>query len=449
VTSPAPLNTLHHKQALTVLGQGKFGFSLGTVGHIPSDRLVRTGNEQGKLTSKVGGVADEDLFLEDKDCYRSKDVKEAASLISNILEGKMSLVEGKSLRDIKMKRVEHFIKDKLGVECRISQEGKEKLQAGGMIIENKEVNEKFGQEMREEEVTSSKINFDEYLNKKLEGGVENTVEVAVDGNPENERKQRLLKKEAERREFVKQALIFPDELVHEVHIGVDDIKQSGNEVAKTKMDAVENTVDEFPKPTIKENVQHCPSKAEDQESELSTKNPQSVVSDLSLSPDLIGYYTLTLPVPQGSDLNILTSLQEDISWFDTPVSILCLEDISGGALLEVRFKDGNMAMAVLQGLKHKYVGLAGDEEGKHADIVKDKETGLFTLCFTDSKRKRFKATMEKFKIYSKMSPVISRGLGADQVLVAFHTKEEAVLALKENFDNEEFPELHVATVSRG
>merc|ERR1719341_1579837 len=176
--------------------------------------------------------------------------------------------------------------------------------------------------------------------------------------------------------------------------------------------------------------------AEDQDTEVSSKNPPSVVSVLKLTPDLIGFYTLT-------------SLQEDISWFDTPVSILCMEGVSGGAVLEVRFRNEDMAVAVLQGLKHKYVGLAVDEDGNHADIVKDKETGLFTLCFTDSKRKRFKATMEKFKMYSKLIPVISRGLGADQVLVAFHTKEEAVLALKENFDNEEFPELHVAPVSRG
>ena len=29
---------------------------------------------------------------------------------------------------------------------------------------------------------------------------------------------------------------------------------------------------------------------------------------------------------------------------------------------------------------------------------------LLTVCFTDSQRKRYKATMEKFKIYSKLSP---------------------------------------------
>ena len=37
-----------------------------------------------------------------------------------------------------------------------------------------------------------------------------------------------------------------------------------------------------------------------------------------------------------------------------------------------------MAVAVLQGLKNKYVGLEGDKKGKLADIVKDKDTGLFT-----------------------------------------------------------------------
>ena len=47
-----------------------------------------------------------------------------------------------------------------------------------------------------------------------------------------------------------------------------------------------------------------------------------------LTPDLMGFYTLTLPVPQGSDLNIFSALQEDISWFDTPVSILCIENKS-------------------------------------------------------------------------------------------------------------------------
>ena len=248
----------------------------------------------------------------------------------------------------------------LGVECRLSKEGKDKLQAGGMIIENEEI----GQEKKRVEVTIS-TEFEEHQNNEVVKGVE--VENVV---------------------------------VDLLGIPVSSIDTS---------------------PSV----------------------------GCALTPDLMGFYTITLPVPKGSDLSIFSSLQEDISWFDTLVSLLCIENISEDAVLEVKFRDQDMAMAVLQGLNHKYPGLEGDETGKHADIVKDVETGLFTLCFTDSKRKRFKATMEKFRVYSKQSPVISRGLGAEQVLVAFHIKEEAVQALKENFDSEEFPELHVAPVSRG
>ena len=107
-----------------------------------------------------------------------------------------------------------------------------------------------------------------------------------------------------------------------------------------------------------------------------------------------------------------------------------------------------MTMAVLTGLEHKYPGLEGDVTGSHADIVPDRETGLYSLCFTDTHKKRYKATMEKFKEYSEQLPIISRGLAVDQVLVGFHKKDEAVEAFRQNQDNEEFPELHVAAGSR-
>ena len=51
-------------------------------------------------------------------------------------------------------------------------------------------------------------------------------------------------------------------------------------------------------------------------------------------------------------------------------------------------------------------------------------------------------------MYSNQLPVISRGLGAEQVIVGFHAKKEAVEAFRENMDSEEFLELHVASVSR-
>ena len=111
-------------------------------------------------------------------------------------------------------------------------------------------------------------------------------------------------------------------------------------------------------------------------------------------------------------------------------------------------RDKDMAMAVLSGLKHKYPGLEGDTTSTHVDILPDKKTGLYTLCFTDTKRLRYKATMERFKVYSKQPPVISRGLGKEQVLVGFHDKNDAVKAFSENLDSDEFPKLHIAPGSR-
>jgi len=172
---------------------------------------------------------------------------------------------------------------------------------------------------------------------------------------------------------------------------------------------------------------------------------ESYVPTKNLTQDFAGFFTLSIPVT-GSEPSI-SSVQEDISWFDTPVSILRV-DIGDTAFIEVKFKDESIAMAVLQGLQHKYPGFVGDDEGKFKDLVKDTQTGLFTLCFTDSKRKRFKATMEKFSTYDKELPVISRGLGNEQVLVGFHGKEGAVLALRENIECEDFPGLHVAPDSR-
>ena len=145
-----------------------------------------------------------------------------------------------------------------------------------------------------------------------------------------------------------------------------------------------------------------------------------------LTPDLIGLFTLTLPVSPGSDLVLLSSLQDDISWFDTPVSIMCMEnsEVVDVPLIEVKLRDKEMAMAVLTGLKHKYSGLEGDTTGSHADILPDKETGMYTLSFTDIKKKRYKGTMEKFREYSKQLPFISRGLGAEQVFVGFHANDQ-------------------------
>ena len=89
--------------------------------------------------------------------------------------------------------------------------------------------------------------------------------------------------------------------------------------------------------------------------------------------------------------------------------------------------------------------------GAHVDIMPDKETGLFTLMFHDKKRKKYSGTLARFKQFcsdSKSGPFISKGVGPQEVLVAYKVKDDAVKALKENLNNEEFPDLHVAPSSR-
>ena len=62
--------------------------------------------------------------------------------------------------------------------------------------------------------------------------------------------------------------------------------------------------------------------------------------------------------------------------------------------------------------------------------------------------KKYKATVDKFKMYSKHQPVISKGHGKDQVVVGFVDKNAAVEALRDNIDSFEFPKLHISPASR-
>merc|ERR1719233_488556 len=123
----------------------------GKFGHIPSPRLVRTGYKQCRVPVIARSkVVQEDLFLENKEWYRGKDVTEAAGIIKNILHGKGETVEGDTLREIKMKRVESFLKGKLGVVSELAEKKVKdtftKLREGGTKDEGKKVNNSSNQE---------------------------------------------------------------------------------------------------------------------------------------------------------------------------------------------------------------------------------------------------------------------------------------------------------------
>ena len=65
---------------------------------------------------------------------------------------------------------------------------------------------------------------------------------------------------------------------------------------------------------------------------------------------------------------MISALEEDVSWFEPPVSVLPVTDLSSGDLiLEVKMKDEAVAIATFQGLRFKYPGMDVDKTGILSD----------------------------------------------------------------------------------
>jgi len=379
------------------LGSGKFG-------HIPTARMVRTGYKKGKLPVITSSrVVEENLFLENKECYREKNVAEAAGIIKNILHGKGEKVEGDTLREIKMKRVESFLKDKLGVVSDLLDQQKTqdiltKLRKPGIKDEGKSDVESNCQENNNIMVNDlSSLVGNKTMDEELNEDEAELVLNDSDGVKEN-------------------------------------VEPENDKICSVSEDNVDLS-SETP-------VWRHDKDGAAMENETCVKQPPI------LTPDVLGLFTLMLSVPSDQDLDFLEELEEHISWFDTPVSMVRIGIEQGKTVIEVKMKDQDMAVAVLNGIKQTYPGLEGDTTGSQADIIPNKNTGLYTLCFTDTMKKRYKATMEKFQMYSKQRPIISKGLGKEQVLVGYVEKNAAIEALRDNICSAEFPKLHVAPVSR-
>ena len=92
-------------------------------------------------------------------------------------------------------------------------------------------------------------------------------------------------------------------------------------------------------------------KEEVEQEKLAEENPSE-----DLTPDSQGFFTLSIPFEaEGAELS--TKLEEDIAWYEVPVSVLTLEDPTAGSILEVKMKSKDLAIAAFRGLKDKYPGL--------------------------------------------------------------------------------------------
>ena len=217
-------------------GSFKYDFMVGKFGVLPSTRFIKNGYKIYKNPNKgPSSLSDSELFLDDQERYRNKKAEDAADEVKNILNGKDG-PQG-TLKDMKMRRVEKFLKGKLGVE---------------------------------------------------------DVEVLAGNNNGG-----------------------PNIFVNLVENG--SIVERFEEVGDLSQD--------------------------------------------SLTPDLLGLYTITVPVTKETQDSMISALEDDVSWFEPPVSVLPVIAMTGDHILEVKMKEMEVAIATFQGLKHKYPGMDVDKTG--------------------------------------------------------------------------------------
>ena len=234
---------------------------IGKFGVVPSNRILKNGYKLYKIPQKdPRNVDDIKLFLENKDQFRSKDVEAAADEVKSILNGKEDQLG--SLRELKMRRVELFLREQLGVE-----DLERKVRSCGQNI---------------------------FLNL-IENGKKNVLEEVED-------------KEVEK--------LTPDLLgLYTITVPCTPEVNVDPDVAKSFQ-----RLKDSPITTVRQD------------------NPSH---------------------------SFVSNLEDDVSWFQPPISILPVTDpVSGQSVLEVKMKSEEVTIAAFHGLKHKYNGMSIDKTGK-------------------------------------------------------------------------------------
>jgi len=193
-----------------------------------------------------------------------------------------------------------------------------------------------------------------------------------------------------------------------------------------------------------------PSEGDEKEAEKRFEDVTEMLPEENLSedltPDVRGFFTLSIPF-DAEDTGLSSKLEEDIAWYEVPVSVLPILDPEAGSVLEVKMKDKDLTIAAFVALKDKYPGLQLVKTGT-ADIIPDKMTGLYTLAFPNKNDLRYPGILEKFRQFCSSPnnpnthPVIKKGEVPQLVLVGFKQKEDAVRALNS------LEEVNVASSSR-
>ena len=226
----------------------KYDFLVGKFGVLPSDRMAREGYKEYNVPDREERKdGDCRLFFRESDQCRRKKPVDAAEKVQEILSGKEK--ESVSLNNLKMERVELFLREKLGVE--------EDLEFAG-------------------------------------------------GNNE------------------------PGIVIDIMNNNSASVSDRFEELADDEEEDLEDTDD-----TIR------------------------------LTSDLLGLYTMIVPCTEETKAALTSSLEEDVAWFQPPVSVLPVTNpATGDTVLEVKMEDKEVTMAAFRGLKLKYPAMTVDTSGK-------------------------------------------------------------------------------------
>ena len=247
-----PRSVQQMRSASSSFDNFKYDFLVGKFGVLPSDRMAREGYKEYNVPERDERKnGDCRLFFRESEQCRKKKPVDAAERVQDILSGKEK--ESVSLNNLKMERVELFLREKLGVE--------EDLEFGG-------------------------------------------------GN-------------------------------NEPGIVIDIMNNNSASVS----DRFEELADD----------------EEEDLADLDTK---------SLTSDLLGLYTMVVPCTEETKAALTSSLEEDVAWFQPPVSVLPVTNpATGDTVLEVKMEDKEVTMAAFRGLKLKYPAMTVDTSGKFIVIV--------------------------------------------------------------------------------
>ena len=107
------------------------------------------------------------------------------------------------------------------------------------------------------------------------------------------------------------------------------------------------------------------------------------------------------------------------------------------------YNDENMTAHMVRHGRSSTPIIKGQDLDHQLQSIKADGENKFTLAFTNLASLPFSRILAHFGKYSEVIPSIFKGPSNGMILISFESEEEASAALSENFENNEYPWLHL------